>query len=135
MSTTKILFWFHLPNFPLHFWHFLVFEDFGNYLENYIKATLERAMEGLYTYVCICVNININKGLMKKVILKWRNFQYTQVLDYEKTMFHCRLFHLRQGHYQATFSQVCVYPPRKKGQTQIFFWNIPNNYDDQNDET
>jgi hypothetical protein len=71
---------------PLHLWHLTILRILGTLWESYIKTDIDRDTLGLSTYAHICVEIDLSKGLLNKLILKWENFRWTQVLDYENTI-------------------------------------------------
>lgn len=40
--------------------------------------------KGIITFVCICVEVDLSKGLLEKIILKWKGKDYAQPFHYEK---------------------------------------------------
>ena len=44
MDITRVSIWVHLPNLPIHFWHFLVFQGILNFLDRFIATKLNEEM-------------------------------------------------------------------------------------------
>lgn len=101
---SKLPIWVRLPNLPAHFWDFSVFLAIGNTLGRYLATDTSRRDNGLFTYGRMCAEIDISKGLPDQINLKFRDFHWTQSLDYENTAFRCRHCH-QTGHLQSACSQ------------------------------
>ena len=66
--------------------------DIDNNLGRHIKTNLEKAQVGLTTYACICMEVDLNKSLPEKMILKWNDDKWVQLLDYQNATFWCKIF-------------------------------------------
>ena len=58
------------------------------------------------------------KGLLDKMILKWKSFRWTRVADYENTTFWCRICHI-PGHLRYSCPHARAHASCKK-------WSISN---------
>ena len=101
MTITKMPVWVRLYNLPLHFWNERVLEGIGNSIGKFIKTTLERIDERIYTFARICVEVDLRKGLPDNIRLIYKQQNWLQVLDYENTAFRCRLCR-QTGHLQSS---------------------------------
>ena len=114
MVVTKMPVWVRLPNLPLPFWHHIVLEDISYLLGRFIKSDSDRKEQGLFTYVRICVEIDLNKGLPDRLQLKHESFNWIQSLDYENTTFRCRFCPLT-GHLQDSCPLPKKFVKEEKG--------------------
>lgn len=90
-SMTKMLIWIRLLDLPLHFWSSHTLEAIGSSIGKFLKNYLDRGKLGLSTYARICLEVDLSKGILEKIILKWKNTKWTIQLDYDNTTFHYRI--------------------------------------------
>lgn len=81
---------------------FLAYLSYGEYREFFGPLNKNRFRESYRWITDICltlVEIYPSNRQPNEMILNWKYFQWTHILDYENITFHCQIFHL-QGHLQ-----------------------------------
>lgn len=107
----SILVRFH--NLPLHFWHHKVLVGIGNLIGRYIKIDTQRTEEGIYTFLIIFVEVDLNKGLLDHILFKHNAQCWTQFIDFENKTFRCPICQ-QIGNIQNTCPTAKKDPRRKK---------------------
>lgn len=105
MMTIPTLIWVRIPNIPIHFLSPTTLEGINNSLGLFLKVDVEKIQKGIITFSCICVCGDITKGLLDKILLTWRNKIFTQLIEYENTLFRCISF-LESCHLKGNFPSL-----------------------------
>lgn len=87
--------------------------DISNNLGKHLKMDLEKAQTSLTMYASICVEVDLDKGLPEKMNLKWNNYKWVQLLDYENTTFQCKICQ-QTRHLHGSCPLACVSNSRTK---------------------
>lgn len=79
-----VLVWICLPHLPLHCWSDDAVCCIGNRVE---------PKENIFSCARICVEVDVEKGILKAVLISLDNWQHVQELNHEQLPFKCKICH------------------------------------------
>ena len=76
--------WVRLPGLPPQFWVQLVFREIKNNLGHFLEANMSFVHSSDKGLAKILISLNLREGLAEEINLKYKDFSYTQMIDYEQ---------------------------------------------------
>jgi len=86
-----------MPGIPPFLWFDSVFRAIGNHLGRFLEVGMSFLQTRDKGITRIVVSLNPQEGLAEEINLKYKDFTYTHMLDYEHLPFRCHQCH-KYGH-------------------------------------
>ena len=85
--------WVQAPRLPPFLWVDSVFRSIGNTLGTLLEADMSFVETRNKAMARILVMLNLEKGLLGKMKIHYKDFVYDQLLDYEHLPYRCHICH------------------------------------------